>query len=144
MTNRPDLIEQLSKLTPTEGEWVAELQKDNIYYLLNEDTELMLLDKDWCMKAEDNSKLITLAPAMRIEILAMAKEIEELKEELTMHTRKSDDNYTDHFLEWRNRFFDFKIKVLEYKSKSKENYYYSIDEIHKKYELAMKESPFKH
>ena len=59
MTNRPDLIAQLEKLSPTEGEW-----------------KILLFDFKDADPTKDDSKLITLAPTMRLEILAMVKEIE--------------------------------------------------------------------
>jgi hypothetical protein len=71
--NRPDLIAQLEKLTPTEGEW------DDSYGII-EANDVALFDRR--SATTDDCTLITLAPAMRIEILAMAKEIEELKNEV--------------------------------------------------------------
>jgi hypothetical protein len=51
-----------------------------------------------------------------------------------------DQNYTDAFIAWRDKFFDYEIKVLEYKSKSKGNIY-STQELEKMYSKAMLESP---
>jgi len=53
---------------------------------------------------------------------------------------KEGEKYTNHFIEWRDRFFDKEIKVLEYKSKKYESRYTSA-ELEKKYTKAMKESP---
>ncbi len=82
MTNRPDLIAQLEKLTPTEGEWSSVKDVDFPFITIGDCS----LDTDYLMN--DDIDLITLAPTMRIEILAMAKEIEELKEELKSTNRK--------------------------------------------------------
>jgi hypothetical protein len=94
MTNRPDLIEQLSKLTPTEGEWISEwglihIDGSSLTLFINDDS------------SDDDDKLITLAPTMRIEILDMAKEIEELREDL----RRSNIR--------EKSFSDFRREVLE-------------------------------
>ena len=51
-----------------------------------------------------------------------------------------DNKYTDAFIAWRDRFFDYEIKVLEYKSKSKGNIY-STQELEKMFSKAMLESP---
>ena len=76
MTNRHDLILQLSKLTPTEGEWSSVKDVDFPFITIGDCS----LDTDYLMN--DDIDLITLAPQMRIEILAMAKEIEELEYEV--------------------------------------------------------------
>ena len=73
MTNRPDLIAQLEKLTLTEGEWSSVKDVDFPFITIGDCS----LDTDYLMN--DDIDLITLAPTMRNEILAMAKEIEELK-----------------------------------------------------------------
>ena len=68
-----DLIAQLSKLNPTKRQWVYDgirlirCHKKNLF--ISHDAK------------QDDIHLITLAPTMRIEILDMTKEIEELKEE---------------------------------------------------------------
>ena len=49
--------------------------------------------------------------------------------------------YTAHFIEWRDRFFDEDMKILEYKSKSKGNRY-TVEELEKMYNKAMLQSPF--
>ena len=78
MTN-PDLIDQLKQLNPTEGEWRIqsnEIQaKNKDLFLLHESTH------------HDNV-LASLAPTMRLEILAMAQEIEELRGQLKSTNRK--------------------------------------------------------
>jgi len=50
--------------------------------------------------------------------------------------------YTEHFLEWRNRFFDYEIKILSYKSVQTGDRL-SKSQILKRYEKAMLQSPFK-
>ena len=77
MTNRPDLIAQLSKLTPTEGVWN--------YDSFGINTEGEILYKSFESKESDDV-LITLAPTMRIAILDMAKEIERLQMKLGLAT----------------------------------------------------------
>jgi hypothetical protein len=52
------------------------------------------------------------------------------------------ENYTEHFLEWRNRFFDYEIKILSYKSFQTGDRL-SKSQILKRYEKAMLQSPFK-
>ena len=78
--NRPDLIEQLSKLTPTIELWkrVEDEDDDRSFHIVKIDE--LVEDTDWL--SEDDGLLITLAPAMRLAILDMAKEIEELKNEI--------------------------------------------------------------
>lgn len=69
---RHDLIDQLSKLTPTDGEWNKDdncTVRSNSYFI----AEVM---------GVDNLDLITLAPQMRTAILDMAKEIEDLRDKL--------------------------------------------------------------
>lgn len=51
--------------------------------------------------------------------------------------------YTQHFIDWRDKYFIRDIKILEYKSKSKKDDRRSLDELHKFYSRAMLESPFK-
>lgn len=80
MTNRPDLIAQLEKLTPTEGEWSSVKDVDFPFITIGDCS----LDTDYLMN--DDIDLITLAPTMRIEILAMAKEIERLQMKLGLAT----------------------------------------------------------
>lgn len=58
---------------------------------------------------------------------------------LEMHDLKN-DNYSKEFITWRDRFFDYEIKLLEYSSKSKGNIY-SVGELEKMYTKAMLESP---
>jgi len=68
---RTDLISQLEKLTPTKRQWVYDGIK-----LIRCHKKNLFISHD---AKQDDIHLITLAPTMRIEILAMAKEIEELK-----------------------------------------------------------------
>ena len=58
---------------------------------------------------------------------------------LEMHDFKK-DNYSKEFITWRDRFFDYETKLLEYKSKSRGNIY-SVGELEKMYTKAMLESP---
>jgi hypothetical protein len=74
MTNRPDLIAKLKALNPTEGEWWAN-PSEGIFV----NTRHLYAD---IHSSDDDDKLITLAPTMRLEILDMTKEIEELREEI--------------------------------------------------------------
>ena len=67
-----DLILQLSKITPTEGVWEAP-----VGYIMCGNS--FLFDFDSSDAKQDDVMLVKLAPAMRLEILKMAKEIEELK-----------------------------------------------------------------
>lgn len=53
-----------------------------------------------------------------------------------------DTDYTQGFIDWRNRFFEYKPKELSYRTKSK-HAYFTIDKLHKRYKKAMLESPFK-
>ena len=69
-----DLIEQLSKLTPTEGEWHVD-QWDYIHI------NGKITFEPYNANSSDVA-LVSLSPAMRLEILAMAKEIEELRNEI--------------------------------------------------------------
>ena len=71
MTNRHDLILQLSKLNPTKRQWVY----DGIR-LIRCFRKNLFITHD---AKKDDIHLTLLAPTMRIEILAMAKEIEELR-----------------------------------------------------------------
>lgn len=73
MTNRPDLIALLEKLTPTEGKWDNNKFVDYPYVTVGKTSF------DVSRLEDDDIDLITLAPTMRLEILAMAKEIEELR-----------------------------------------------------------------
>lgn len=54
---------------------------------------------------------------------------------------EENENYTKHYLEWRNRFFDYEIKILSYKSVQTGDRY-SKSQILKRYEKAMLQSPF--
>lgn len=81
---RTDLIAQLEKLTPTEGEWEFNLT----YMMLNAKITTVRDDRTHSsimpigqIYTKGDSDLITLAPQMRLAILEMAKEIEELKAE---------------------------------------------------------------
>ena len=69
--NRHDLILQLSKLNPTKRQWVY----DGIR-LIRCFRKNLFITHD---AKKDDIHLTLLAPTMRLEILAMAKEIEELK-----------------------------------------------------------------
>ena len=66
-----DLIAQLSKLNPTKRQWVY----DGIR-LIRCFRKNLFITHD---AKKDDIHLTLLAPTMRIEILAMAKEIEELR-----------------------------------------------------------------
>jgi hypothetical protein len=63
----------------------------------------------------------------------------QLQQPLVMYQLKGD--YTEHFLEWRNRFFEVDIEIREWKTKNKGTRY-TTDELHKRYETAMLQSPF--
>ena len=65
-----NLIEQLSKLTPTEGEWIY--RNRAIYHK----EQALILFRLNHYPSEEEGELVSLAPTMRLEILAMAKEIE--------------------------------------------------------------------
>lgn len=71
---RPDLIKQLQSLSPTEGEWTS-----NQY---NHITGGRMFIGE--ILSGDDCELTTLAPTMRTEILAMAKEIKELRSQLSL------------------------------------------------------------
>ena len=73
-----DLILQLEKLSPTEGIW----EKDMWNYLRIKGKIAFEPHGTNPNTYNDDIDLITLAPAMRLEILAMAKEIEELRNEI--------------------------------------------------------------
>lgn len=81
-----DLIKQLQALTPTEGEWHAVDFAGHInimdgdYYEANDLLDGEESPNDYII----NGKLAALAPTMRTEILAMANEIEELREGVTV------------------------------------------------------------
>jgi hypothetical protein len=51
------------------------------------------------------------------------------------------ETYTEKYLSWLNRFFDYEIKILSYKSKQTGDRF-SKSQILKRYEKAMLESPF--
>jgi hypothetical protein len=70
-----DLIKKLESLTPTEGEW------EDFYGRIETDKDVDLFDK--IEATQDDCTLVALAPQMRLAILDMAKEIEELKEALS-------------------------------------------------------------
>ena len=74
MTNRPDLIAQLEKLTPTEGEWHVDRWD---YIHINGKITFEPHGAD-----SNDVTLASLAPTMRIEILEMAKDIEELRNKI--------------------------------------------------------------
>ena len=69
-----DLIAQLEKLSPTEGE-----EKWQDSYGIIDNGEVVLFDR--IEATTDDCTLVSLAPTMRIEILDMAKEIERLNEQ---------------------------------------------------------------
>lgn len=82
MTN-PDLIKQLESLRPTEGEWHAvdiagfiQIMHEPYYEAID------LLNADECDNYLVNGELASLAPQMRLAILEIAKEIDELKEQV--------------------------------------------------------------
>ena len=72
--NRPDLILQLSKITPTEGRNSIV----NIPCSVNDDGYVRIVN---VKISSDDFILITKAPTMRLDILDMAKEIERLNEQ---------------------------------------------------------------
>jgi len=67
------LIEKLKSLTPTEGEWHADM------YGVHSEGEMLYI-KDQSNYSDDT--LITLAPQMRTEILKMDEEIKRLKAQI--------------------------------------------------------------
>lgn len=74
--NRPDLIAQLEKLNPTKRQWVY----DGIR-LIRCFRKNLFITHD---AKKDDIHLTLLAPTMRIEILAMAKEIEDIRNALQL------------------------------------------------------------
>ena len=74
----PDLIKQLEALSPTEGEWEF---NEQIWMVVSHEGENGRQPIASTYHIHD-SRLITLAPTMRLVILDMAKEIEELKNEI--------------------------------------------------------------
>ena len=72
-----DLIEQLLKLTPTEGVWT------DLYGLIEIDNECLFESKQATF---EDCTLVSLAPTMRLAILDMAKEIERLQMKLGLAT----------------------------------------------------------
>lgn len=80
MPNRPDLIAQLEKLTPTEGKW----EKDMWNYLRINGKIAFEPHGTNPNTYNDDVDLVKLAPAMRIAILDMAKEIEDIRNALQL------------------------------------------------------------
>lgn len=81
-----DLIKKLEALTPTEGEWHAIDFADRVYLMDGGEDYYKSNDLLYAYDCPNdyliNGELASLAPTMRTEILAMAKEIEELKNEI--------------------------------------------------------------
>lgn len=75
MTNRPDLIAQLEKLSPTEGE-----EKWQDSYGIIDNGEVVLFDR--IEATTDDCTLVALAPTMRLEILAMDELTKSLYKEI--------------------------------------------------------------
>ncbi len=72
------------------------------------------------------------------------KELDELKKEIVKKLTIPDVShisYSSEFLKWRNRFFEYKPKTYEYRTKDGKKEY-TITQLHKYYEKAMLESPF--
>ena len=75
-----DLIKQLQSLSPTKGEW----NNGTMYITSGKSYLFDFIDSDASL---DDVDLVCLAPTMRQEILAMAKEIEELRSQLSLAIR---------------------------------------------------------
>jgi hypothetical protein len=49
--------------------------------------------------------------------------------------------YTQHFIDWRNKYFNLDVRIQEWKNK-KNTTRYTTDELHKRYSKCMLQSPF--
>ena len=84
---------------------------------------------DWLYKGNKGSR--------KQELIEFAEAY--LKQEVEAIT---DDNYIEDYIKWRNKYFDLKPKIYHYKSKYHKTMH-TLENLHKDYERAMKESPFK-
>ena len=50
-------------------------------------------------------------------------------------------DYTNHFLDWKSRFFEYNPMVIEYEKRGTSERY-TIKNLEKKYEIAMLQTPF--
>jgi len=75
---REKLIEKLKSIQPSEGKWDCDGDYIEAPYNILYKVESALFDDD---------RLVELAPTMRLEIFAMAKEIEELRSQLSLALR---------------------------------------------------------
>ena len=82
----PNLIAKLKSINPTEGEWRNYTEPDNFPWIMIGANCAFDTD-DW---NPDDCELITLAPAMRQELLKMEEEIAELRYKLDQYKSLSD------------------------------------------------------
>lgn len=66
---------------------------------------------------------------------------EEINEFFKISNSENESKYSIHYINWRSRFFDFEPTVYNYKSKHND-YRYTNQELHSKYQQAMNQSPF--
>jgi hypothetical protein len=91
----PTLISKLKSINPTEGEWRYDESMDFPFI----ETDEWNIDTDGI--SEDDHELITLAPAMRQELLKIEEERVKLikkLDELIENTRKSAKDFDQHNL----------------------------------------------
>lgn len=96
------------------------------------------------MKAEEYLKKVGLIQSPFISQERVIEHMELFKDqELKAKIEAiSDDNYSERFLQWRNKYFDLKPKIYHYKSKHNKTMH-TLEDLHKDFERAMLESPFK-
>ena len=83
----------------------------------------------------------------------MTKEVRDAINESIEHIRAVDSDcvniksevlkgdYTNHFLDWKSRFFEYNPMVIEYEKRGTSERY-TIKNLEKKYEIAMLQTPF--
>lgn len=74
-------------------------------------------------------------------IVLSCNEAEILLNALRVIQEPSDSNYTNDYLDWRNRYFVRETHIKQWKSLPTSTRY-TTTELHKRYEKAMLESPF--
>jgi hypothetical protein len=71
----------------------------------------------------------------------MSKMEEEINDFFSGSNKENENNYSIHYTNWRDRYFDAIPKYFPYKSKINDNRFTNQD-LEKKYQKAMNQSPF--
>ena len=116
------------------------MTKEELAKWLHDNYEAVAEEQNWNTQQSCKVEFDTLPDANKRTMIEIADRLLNFNL-LRLHFCVGRSEYKQHYIEWRDRYFSKVDKVFEYKTKNKTEYF-TTEELHKKYEKAMLESPF--